>query len=92
MPLRAEPAFGKNHHKCRITEHLGQLDVVEGEAERAVLPYGDADAEVDEQGGKAAAGRQADGDDRDEQYSRADQQDLVEVVDSQGTGPFNFVV
>jgi hypothetical protein len=91
VPLRAKPAFGENHHKCRISEHLSQFDVVEGETEGPVLSYGNADAEVDEQGGKAASGRQADGDDGDEQYGRADQQDLVEVVDSQGTGPFNFV-
>jgi hypothetical protein len=91
LPLRTEAALGENHHKRRISEHLGQLDVVEGEAERTVLSYGDADSEVDEEGGKSAAGRQANGYDGDEQYGGTDQQDLVEVVDSQGTGPFNFV-
>lgn len=91
MPGRTESTFGKNHHKCRISQHLSQFDVVKGETERTVLPYGDADAEVDEQGGESAAGGQADGDDGDEQNGRADQQDLVEVVDSQGADPFNFV-
>lgn len=91
MPFRTESTLGKNHHKCGITQHLGQFDVVKGEAEQAVLPDGDADAEVDEQRWQPTPGCQADGYDGDEQYCRADQQDLIEVVDSQGPGPFNFV-
>lgn len=91
MPFSTKSTFGKNHHKCGITEYLGQFDIVKGEAEQAVLSDGHADAEVDEQRRQSAAGRQTDGYDGDEQYCRADQQDLVEVVDSQGLDPFNFV-
>ena len=50
----------------------------------AVLADGDADAEVDEQAGQPAAGGDPDGRDRDEQDEGADEQELVEVVDSQG--------
>ncbi|GGS29950.1 hypothetical protein GCM10010238_18640 [Streptomyces griseoviridis] len=50
----------------------------------AVLPHGDADGQVDEEAGEPAARRDADRRHGDEQDERADEQELVEVVDSQG--------
>jgi hypothetical protein len=91
MPFRTESTLGENHHKCGVTQYLGQFDVVKREAEQAVLSNGDTDAEVDEQRRQPAPGGQADGYDGDEQHCRADQQDLIQVVDSQGLDPFNFV-
>ncbi|GGX45745.1 hypothetical protein GCM10010515_10640 [Streptomyces fructofermentans] len=53
----------------------------------AVLAHGDADPQVDEQAGEPAARGDAYRRDRDEQDERADEQELVEVVDSQGLIP-----
>jgi hypothetical protein len=58
----------------------------------AVLAHEDADAEVDEQAREPAAGGDPDGRDGDEQDDGADEQELVEVVNSQrafllGAGP-----
>jgi hypothetical protein len=53
----------------------------------AVLAHGDADAQVDEQAGEPAARGDPDRCDGDEQDDRADEQELVEVVDSQRPFP-----
>ncbi|GGR62199.1 hypothetical protein GCM10010236_14320 [Streptomyces eurythermus] len=53
------------------------------DAADAVLAHEDADAEVDEQAGEPAAGGDPDGRDGDEQDGGADEQELVEVVNSQ---------
>jgi hypothetical protein len=53
----------------------------------AVLAHEHADAQVDEQAGESAARGDPDRCDGDEQDERADEQELVEVVDSQGPFP-----
>ncbi|GAB2835698.1 hypothetical protein GCM10027091_77420 [Streptomyces daliensis] len=83
MPLGAEAAFGEDHDEGRVAEHLCQFGVAEVDSE-AVLPYGDADAQVDEQAGQAAARGEAYGDDGDEEDQGAEEQQFVETVDSQG--------
>ena len=87
LPLRAQTALGQDHDQGGVADDLGQLGVVELDVADAVLPDGDADAEVDEQAGEPAAGRDADRRHGDEQDERADEQELVEVVDSQGPFP-----
>ncbi|GES32351.1 hypothetical protein San01_48380 [Streptomyces angustmyceticus] len=62
---------------------MGQLGVVEDDAAQAVLAYGDAYPQVDEQAGEPAARGQPYCGNGDEQYERADQQEFVEVVDVQ---------
>jgi hypothetical protein len=52
-----------------------------------VLAHGDADAQVDEQAGEPAARGDPYRCHRDEQNERADEQELVEVVDSQRLFP-----
>lgn len=83
FPLGAQAALGEDHDQRGIAEELGQLGVVEDDATRAVLAYGDAYPQVDEQAGEPAARGEPHRGDRDEQYERADQQEFVEVVDSQ---------
>ncbi|GGR00034.1 hypothetical protein GCM10010280_55070 [Streptomyces pilosus] len=53
----------------------------------AVLADGDAYAQVDEQAGEPAARGDPHRDDGHEQHDRADEQQLVEVVDSQRPFP-----
>ena len=84
LPLRAQAALGQDDDQRGVADHLGQLGVVELDVEDAVLPHGDADAEVHEQAGQPAAGRNAYRRDGDQQDERADQQKFVERVDSQG--------
>ncbi|GAA4949979.1 hypothetical protein GCM10023238_15370 [Streptomyces heliomycini] len=82
-PLRAQTALGQDHDQGRVSDDLGQLGVVEVDVAEAVLAQGDADAQVDEQAGEPAARGDPDRCDGDEQDDRADEQELVEVVDSQ---------
>ncbi|GGU86120.1 hypothetical protein GCM10010211_60290 [Streptomyces albospinus] len=62
---------------------MGQFGVAEDDAADAVLPYGDAYPQVDEQAGEPAARGEPYRGNSDEQYERADQQEFVEVFDSQ---------
>jgi hypothetical protein len=62
---------------------LGQLGVVEDDTAQAVLAYGDAYPQVNEQAGEPAARGEPYRGNRDEQYERAEQQEFVEVVDRQ---------
>ncbi|MET9516795.1 hypothetical protein [Streptomyces sp. NPDC002994] len=55
--------------------------------ENAVLPYGDPDPEVQQQTGESASGRNAYRRDGDEQNERADEQEFIELVDSQRAVP-----
>ena len=76
-------ALGEDHDEGRVADDLRQLRVVERDVEEAVLAQGDADAQVQEQAGEPAAGRDAYRHDGDEQNERADEQEFVERVDSQ---------
>ncbi|GHA05873.1 hypothetical protein GCM10010389_51700 [Streptomyces echinoruber] len=57
------------------------------DAADAVLAHEDADGQVDEQAGQSAARGDPDRCDGDEQDERADEQELVELVDSQRPFP-----
>ncbi len=83
FPLRAQAALREDDDKGRVAQQLGQLGVVEDDAAEAVLPYGDAYPQVDEQAGEPAARGEPYRGHGDEQYERADQQEFVEMVDSQ---------
>jgi hypothetical protein len=87
LPLRAEAALGQDHDQGRVPDDLGQFGVVEVDVADAVLAHGDADAQVHEQAGEPAARRDPNRCHRDEQNERADEQELVEVVDSQRLFP-----
>ncbi|GAA3372474.1 hypothetical protein GCM10020367_27530 [Streptomyces sannanensis] len=56
-----------------------------------VLACGDPDSQVEEQAGKPAAGRDAHCRDGDEQDERADEEKLVELMDSQRPDPFVLI-
>ncbi len=87
FPLRSEPALGQDDDQGGVADHLRQLGVVELDVEDAVLSEGDADAEVQEQAGESAARGDPYGRHGDEQHERADEQEFVERVDSQGQVP-----
>lgn len=87
LPLRAEAALGQDHDQGRVPDDLRQFGVVEVDVADPVLAHGDAYAEVDEQAGEPAARRDTNRCHRDEQNERADEQELVEVVDSQRLFP-----
>ncbi len=87
LPLRAQTALGQDHDQGRVPDDLGQLGVVEVDVPDAVLAHGDAYAQVDEQAGEPAARGDPYRCDGDEQDERADEQELVEVVNSQRPNP-----
>jgi hypothetical protein len=71
----------------RVSDDLGQFGVVEADVADAVLAHGDADPHVHEQAGEPAARGDPDRCHSDEQDERADEQKLVEMVDSQRPFP-----
>lgn len=83
LPLRAESALGQDHDQGPVADDLDEFGVVELDVADAVLAHGDADGQVDEQAGEPAARGDPDRRHGDEQDERADEQELVEVVDSQ---------
>ncbi len=83
LPLRAEAALGEDHDEGRVADDLRQPGVVEGDVADAVLPDGDADPQVQQEAGEAAPGGDPHGRDGDQQHERADEQEFVELVDSQ---------
>jgi hypothetical protein len=87
LPLRAQSALGQDHDQGRVSDDLGQLGVVEVDVADAVLAHRDADAQIYEQAGEPAARGDPDRCDGDEQDERADEQELVEVVDGQWLFP-----
>ncbi len=84
FPLCSESALREDDDQGGVADHLGQLGVVELDVEDAVLPQGDPDAEIQEQAGQPAARGDPDRRHGDEQDERADEQEFVERVDSQG--------
>ncbi|GAA3098574.1 hypothetical protein GCM10020254_49960 [Streptomyces goshikiensis] len=89
FPLGAQTALGEDHDERRVPDDLGELGIVEHDVADAVLAYRDTYAEVNEQAGEAAARGDAHRRDSDEQYERADQQELIERVDGQRAALLN---
>jgi hypothetical protein len=87
LPLRAQTTFGQDHDEGRVSDDLGQFGVVEVDVADSVLAHEDADGQVHEQAWEPAARGDPDRCDGDEQDERADEQELVEVVDSQRPFP-----
>lgn len=83
FPLRAESTFGQDHDEGAVADHLRQFGVVELDVEQAVPADGHADAEIQQQARQPAARGQAHSCHGHEQDQRADEQEFVELVDSQ---------
>ena len=79
-PGRGQSTFGQDQDQRGEAERVGKLGVVEAQPE-AGLTERDAHQQVDEQAGQPEAHADAHGQDREEQHSRPDQENLVECLD-----------
>ena len=75
-----ETTFGQDHHQRAEAERVRELGVLELQAEPGLAEQ-HAHQQVDEQAGQPHADRQPDRQDREQEHSGADQQNLVELMD-----------